>query len=581
MASTRDLVINIVGNGQSAADAFDKVGDAATRQEGKFTKLKAGITIASAAIVAGVTKFAADSVAAYSEAEQSQAALEAAYAKFPGVTSVSIDALRALNTEIQRKTGFDDDALAASQATLAQFGLTGEQIQQLTPLMADYATKTGKDLATAAEDMGKAVMGQGRALKQVGVEFSDTGDKAGNFEQLVAGLDGTVGGFATTMGETAAGKAQILAQNFGDIQETVGQMLIPALTTLTEIGSQVTAWMADNPAVVQAAAIAVGVLTAAIVAANIAMWAMAANPIVLTIMAIILAVGLLVAGIWLLVSNWDAVVAWITGVWGGFVGWITGVINGFVGWWNGIWAAVGRVISNVWQNNIVKPISTAWTWVQNIVRLGLASLKAGWDSVWGAVGRFISDVWNNRIVAPIRAAWTWVQNAVRGGLTAIRTVWSSVWNGLGGIVRGVWNGVLGWIESGVNGAIRIINGMIGAVNSVAGVVGIQIGLIPSVRIPRLATGTVTSGPMLAMIGDNPGGREVVAPYDSYVEEIRRAAGVGGTGTGRLNRADLDYLIKGIARQRGVSLVVHNPVHRDTADSVREGASMLRTAGLVA
>ena len=34
--------------------------------------------------------------------------------------------------------------------------------------------------------------------------------------------------------------------------------------------------------------------------------------------------------------------------------------------------------------------------------------------------------------------------------------------------------------------------------------------------------------MMALIGDNPGGREVVAPYDSYVDEIRRAAGVGAT-----------------------------------------------------
>lgn len=514
MVSTRELAINIVGNGKGAVDAFDQVGDAAERQKGKFDGLKTGVTVASAAIVAGVAKFATDSVGAYAEAEQSQAQLVAAYEKFPALASVSIDALQGLNTEIQRKTGLDGDALSAAQATLAQFGLTGDQIQQLTPLMADYAAKTGKDLTAAAEDMGKAVMGQGRALKTVGVDFTDTGNAAGNFDQLVAGLDGTVGGFAETMGNTAAGKAAILNESFGDIQETVGQMLMPALSALAEVGATVTAWLADNPSVLQAVAIAVGVLTVAIIAANVAMWAMSANPIVLLIMAIVVAVGVLIAGIWLLVANWDLVWGAITVTWQGFLTWLTGVVNGFLAWWNGM---------------------------------------------WGAVGRTISDIWNNGIVAPIRNAWTWVQNIVQMGLLLISNVWSSTWSSLGGIVRGVWNGILGFIENGVNGAINLINNMIRGVNAVGGAFGISIGLIPSVRIPRLATGTITSGPMLALVGDNPGGREVIAPYDSYVAELQRAAAAGARSAGsagpmRLAREDLDYLTERLAVKLQTAIV---------------------------
>jgi hypothetical protein len=34
------------------------------------------------------------------------------------------------------------------------------------------------------------------------------------------------------------------------------------------------------------------------------------------------------------------------------------------------------------------------------------------------------------------------------------------------------------------------------------------------RIPRLATGGMTDGPMMAMVGDNPSGRELVMPMDS-------------------------------------------------------------------
>lgn len=522
MASTRDIVYNLIGDSKSAVGAFDDVGNAADRQKAKMDGLKTGVTVASAAVVAGVAAFATDSVAAYADAEQSQAQLVAAYEKFPALADVSISSLQGLNTEIQRKTGLDGDALSASQATLAQFGLTGDQIQKLTPLLADYAAKTGKDVNTAAQDLGKAVLGQGKALKAVGVEFSDTGSAAGNFDQLISGLDGTVGGFAETMGSTATGKMAILNENFGDIQETVGQMLIPVLTTLVDVGSAVTAWLADNPTVLQAAAIAVGVLTVAIIAANIAMWALSANPIVLLIMAIVVAVGILIAGVWLLVTNWDAVVKWITQVWSGFVSWITGVINGFVGWWNGIWSAVGQAVSRAW---------------------------------------------NDWIVAPIRNAWTWIQNAISVGLAVISNVWNSTWNGLGGIVRGIWNGIIGFIENGVNGAIGLINNLIRGVNAVGGAFGVNIGLIPSVHIPRLATGTITSGPMLAMVGDNPGGREVIAPYDSYVAELQRAAAAGARSAGGTSRLHPDDM-RALGRELAAAIM----------PAIKTGsAGMLRTA----
>ena len=44
-----------------------------------------------------------------------------------------------------------------------QFGLTGKQIEDLLPLVADYAAKTGKDLPDAATTLGKALLGNTRA----------------------------------------------------------------------------------------------------------------------------------------------------------------------------------------------------------------------------------------------------------------------------------------------------------------------------------------------------------------------------------------------------------------------------------
>ncbi|MBW9094644.1 phage tail tape measure protein [Microbacterium jejuense] len=518
-SSSTDFTVRILGDAKNANKVVDQFGnDLGTKAGGWGSIFKNAAAVAGGALAAigienvaqKVVDFGQQSVDAFKEAEQSQAELERAYEKFPAIADVNISKLRELNSALQAKTGFDDDQIAASQATLAQFGLTGEQIQKLTPLMLDYATKTGSDLTTSAEAMGKAVMGQGRALKAVGIDFTDTGSSAGNFDQIVSGLDGTVGGLAETMGTTGAGKAKILEATFGDLQESIGEKLLPVITSvqsflitdLIPAFSSLIGWISDNAWVfATVGGVILALLVPAIWAWVASIWAstiaLLANPVVWIALAIIALIAVIV----LLVLNWDTVVKWITDIWSGFITWLT---------------------------------------------TGLANLGLAWNSFWAGVGRFISDAWNNWIVAPIRTAWTWVQNIIALGLAAIDKIWKDTWNGFVGILRGIWNSIIGFIEGGVNGAIGLINNLIRGVNAVGGAFGVHIDLIPNVHIPRLATGTITSGPMLAMVGDNPGGREVIAPYDSYVAELQRAAAAGArsasaNGPVRIAREDLDYL----------------------------------------
>jgi hypothetical protein len=292
-------------------------------------------------------------------------------------------------------------------------------------------------------------------------------------------------------------------------------MLVPAFTTLIHVGTDVTTWMVDSPDVVQALAIALGVLVLALVAVNVVMWALSVNPIVLIIAGIVVAIGALIAIVWLLAANWDQVIAWLTSLVAGMMTWLVGVLSGFLAWWNGLWTEVAN---------------------------------------------FVITIWNDWIVGPIQGAVTWMWNIINGALLSIQSIWGSIWSGLTGVVRDVWNGVLGFVEGGVNGAIDLINGLIGAVNSVAGVVGIQIGVLPYVSLPRLATGTVTNGPMVALIGDNPGGREVVSPLDTYQDELRRAYTAGRSSTPepsgptRLARQDLDYLVDRLGERLRVAIM---------------------------
>ena len=214
----------------------DPKGLAAAQKRLKKFAQDVGRVTAAAFAVAGLAaaKFGIDSVKAFAEAERAQLELQFAFEKFPKLADTNVDALNRLNTALMKKTRFDDDAISSAQGLLASFQLTGKQITELTPLLLDYAARTGRDLPSAAAALGKAMLGQGRALKEVGIDFTDTGSLAGNFDQIMEGLREQVGGFAEKDATTAGGKLEMLANRFGEVQEAVGEALMPVLNSMLE-----------------------------------------------------------------------------------------------------------------------------------------------------------------------------------------------------------------------------------------------------------------------------------------------------------------------------------------------------------
>ena len=206
--------------------------DKASKTLGNIGKSIGNMSAKSVITGASLLAFGATSIKAFSESEAAQLKLNDAFDKFPTLAGTSVESLNKLNNEMQKKTRFDDEAFANAEATLAQYKLTGQQLKDLTPLVADFAAKTGQDLGSAADTVGKALLGQGRGLKAVGIKFTDTGNLAGNFTQIMGGLRAQVGGFAEKEGQTAAGKAAILKNQFGELQETVGGLLVPALSSV-------------------------------------------------------------------------------------------------------------------------------------------------------------------------------------------------------------------------------------------------------------------------------------------------------------------------------------------------------------
>lgn len=293
------LAMDIIAR-DKASKTFDTVGGKADKTGKKLGGLgnaaKAGMAVAAVALVG----FAKGSVEAFKESEEAQKRLGYAFEKFPRLADSSQASLQKLNSSLQKKTKYDDDAIASGQAVVAQFGVTGKQLEQVTPLLLDYASTTGKDLPSAGQDLGKALLGNAKALKNVGIKYTATGDTAKDFANITGLLQAKVGGFADKEATTAAGKAAILGNQFGELQETVGKKLIPILTKAIDVGLKVVDWIDRNSAVIGPLVVGIGTVLALVKAWTIGQAALnfvlAANPIGLVVIGIAaLAAGLIYA----------------------------------------------------------------------------------------------------------------------------------------------------------------------------------------------------------------------------------------------------------------------------------------------
>jgi phage-related protein len=109
--------------------------------------------------------------------------------------------------------------------------------------------------------------------------------------------------------------------------------------------------------------------------------------------------------------------------------------------------------------------------------------------------------------------------------------WSKAWNGVKDIFGGVFNSLYTLVKTPMNWIIDMINSVIGGLNKISIDIpkwvpnfgGSTFGInIP--KLPHLAKGGITNGPTIAMIGDNPGGQEVVSPLDKLEDLIASAVG---------------------------------------------------------
>lgn len=179
--------------------------------------------------------------------------------------------------------------------------------------------------------------------------------------------------------------------------------------------------------------------------------------------------------------------------------------------------AAAQSVAGFFTKNVpaaFQKISDKASAVKNWVVARLGELVAWVRGLPGRVTSAAGDLFG-AIRSRAGAAKTWVTDRLGEVIGWIR--------GMGGKISSAASGIWGGLTSGVRGALNVL---IDAWNRLDFSINVSVpDWVPGIGgkgfhvndvipdIPRLATGGVTTGPTLAMIGDNKSGREAVIPLD--------------------------------------------------------------------
>ena len=208
---------------------------------------------------------------------------------------------------------------------------------------------------------------------------------------------------------------------------------------------------------------------------------------------------------------------------------VTAIGNFFADIFNNIKCAVenvGNTIKNIFTN--------AW----NNIKAGAQNAWNGIKSVFSTVADFFGDIFSN--------AWNKVKEVFSTG----GRIFDGIKDGIVNAFKNVVNAIITGINKVVAVPFNAINGVLSGIRNID-ILGLKpfewIGTISVPQIPYLATGGVTTGPTIAMIGE--AGKEAVLPLEnntSWMDTLADKISAGQHITVKIGEETiLDKVIDGI------------------------------------
>lgn len=514
------MAINVPIISQFEAKGIKKAVEEFKKLEGPAAKAGFAIKkafVPAAAAVTGLAVAAFGAAQAAIEDQASQAKLADQLIRTTKATDTQIAAVEEFVGQMQLATNVADTDLRGALSRLAT--VTGDvtKAQELLRLATDISAATGKDLSAVTEALSKAYGGNLTALQKLDPSLRNLIKSGATFDQVGQQLTETFGGAAANAANTAEGRFKNLQIRVGELQESIGALILPIVEKLIPTFERVASFVERNSKVITILGGVIGGLAVAVIGLNAAMTAYAAitkavtiatglfnavlalNPVV----AITLAIAALVAGLIIAYREFETFRNIVDGVFRAFQTIVKIVIDFVMGYFNALRDIVMgfvKIIQGIFQGDLSKVMdgfkqlfSGA---INTVIQFFIGMPRAIFNNIGGALTNLGRDI-VGAIVGGIQSAAGSIGsailgaipggNAIKGAIGGVGKAAGKIWPfAEGGIVTAPTIGLVG--EAGPEAIIPLdrLNNMGGGITiNIAGSVISERDLVEQVRIGLL------------------------------------------------------------------------------------------------
>lgn len=300
-----------------------------------------------------------------------------------------------------------------------------------------------------------------------------------------------------------------VGREVGDFKRAVVPVFEKVLDVLRPLGD----WFVHNKQAIKAAAAAIG----AVLVVMFTAWAISAGAAAVAtiaaaapVLALLLAVALLAAGVFLLIQNFDAVkatiISWIkvvegipvigeifkatVQVIGDKIDALTGFIKGLIAFVTEMVRFVSAIFRGDW--------AAAWESLKELAKIALnlfldflqltffGTIKSILQSIvpWDWVKGAFNTVKDNMI-----GAFNDAKNGILDALRTVRDTGGAIFNTFKDGIKTSINGIIGFFNRFISGTERIINALADATNALADAInaipGVSLPHVPTISLPRI------------------------------------------------------------------------------------------------
>jgi hypothetical protein len=217
------------------------------------------------AAMGALTVAAGYSIKAAVEDSAAQAQLAKTLQNVVGATDAQVAATEKQISAMQMATGVADDQLRPAYASLILGTKDLATANEALQLAMDISAGTGTDLASVSDALAKAYGGNFKALRQLSPELYAMIKDGASLETVMATLAKTFGGSAAVAANTAEGKFKRLNVALGEVQESIGLALLPAVEAILPYLISFGTWAQDHVGTLMAVGTAIAAISTALI----------------------------------------------------------------------------------------------------------------------------------------------------------------------------------------------------------------------------------------------------------------------------------------------------------------------------